>query len=230
MTAPIYRQILTLDHSRAARDIGALHKLVMAGYQHALDGQYDNARNLLGSLFLAQRPAPSFQHGQYPPVARSASKVLVQANTAGEWDPSSGVVASAPIAVDISLGDGDLVEVQTLVNPTHSLPPKLHGDGTFKRGKRVVMTNANEIANWFVRTIGERGLALEPHQVVVGSPERLRGVRDKAGSQSPLTFDVRLLRGTGTITDAQAFTQALANGIGRGRPYGAGLIRHRRVG
>lgn len=230
MTGTIYRQTLTLDRSHAARDIGALHKLVMSGYQHALDGHYDDARSRLDNLFLAQRPAPSFQQGQYPPVARDASKVLVQANTAGEWDPSSGVTASAPITVDVSLGEGDIVEVQTLVNPTHSLPPEPRGNGTFKRGKRVVMTNANDIANWFVRTMGERGLTLEPHQVVVGDPERLRGVRNKAGKQSPLTFDVRLLRGTGTVTDAQAFIQALTDGIGRGRPYGAGLIRHRRVG
>lgn len=229
MSTTIYRQTLTLDRSRAARDVGALHKLIMAGYQHALDGGHDNARHRLNSLFLAQRPAPSFQGNQYPPVARDASKVLVQANTVGEWDPGLGVTASAPITVDFSLNEGDTVEVQTLTNPTRSLPPEPRGDGTFKRGKRVVITDAGEVASWFVRVMGDHGLLLEPHQVTVGYPERLRGVRDKNGKRSSLIFDVRLLRGVGVITDPEAFMQAVLDGIGRGRPYGAGLIRHRRV-
>ena len=233
MNAPIHRQILTFNRAPAAsRDIGALHQLVMSGYFHALEGGHDDARSRLDNLFLAQRPAPNRTSDRYPPPARGTTKVLVQANTVGDWsrvDPHLGVSASEPIPVDLSAKEGDVVEVQTLVNPTRSLPPEPRGDGTFARGKRVVLTHTHEIAEWFTRTMNRNGLDLAPHAIAVGSPERLSGRRTKGNTSSPLNVDVRLLRGEGRVTDPDAFAQMLITGIGRGRPYGAGLVRHRHI-
>lgn len=235
MTATLYRQTLTFDaKSAASRDIGALHRLVMSGYFRALEGGHDDARSRLDSLFLAQRPAPDTRRATYPPLARSAGKVLVQASAVGEWDnadPALGVTASDPIAVNLSVDEGDRVEVQTLANPMRSLASERDEDGRpIGRGKRVVVTQANDVADWFVRVMGKKGLALEPHAVTVGQAERLQGTRTKGGGRTALNVDVRLLRGSGIVTDPEAFTEMLTTGIGRGRPYGAGLVRHRRVG
>lgn len=234
MTPTIYRQTLTLDpNSPATRDVGALHKLVMAGYQHALNGGHDDARNRLNSLFLAQRATQGARGTTYPPIAGRAQKVLVQASTVGDWThlgSHAGLTVSSPIPIDLSVNDGDQVEIQTLANALHSLPSELAADGkTLIRGKKVVITKPHDIAEWFVRTMNKNGLDIDPHAVAIGNPERLKGTRTTNGSRTPLNLDVRLLRGTGTITNQEAFTQMLTQGIGRGRPYGAGLIRHRKV-
>lgn len=231
MTTTLYRHILTLDRCAAARDIGALHRLVMAGYRHALNDGEDDARQRVGALFLAQRPDPR-SRTQYPPLARDTHKVLVQARTPGVWATDHGHAVThvtEPITVDPMVAVGDRVEVQALLNPTHSQAPTPRGDGTFIRGKRVPITDTNDVAAWFLRVMGERGLSVDPHEVRVGSPQRLRGTRTKTGSHSTLTFDVRTLRGVGTITDSDAFTAMLTDGVGRARAYGAGLIRHRKL-
>lgn len=228
----IYRQTLTFNDTSASLDVAALHNLVMSGYFHALEGGHDDARNQLNSLFLAQRATPTTRGNNYPPLARRTNRVLVQANTVGDWsgtDPNLGITASDPIAVDLHVSEGDQVEIQTLVNPTHALAPQPKGDGHYGRGKRVVLTRPNEIATWLERTMDGKGLTLDPSQTTIGTPERLTGVRTAANTRNAITIDVRLLRATGTVTDPEAFTRTLTTGIGRGRPYGAGLIRHRRV-
>lgn len=231
MSPTIYRHVLSFERGPATRDVGALHRLVMSGYFHALSGGHDDARRRLNVLCLAQRPEPTQQH-TYPPLARDTHKVLVQANTVGDWshtDLPMGLTASAPITVDTAINDGDLIEVQGLLNPTRADPPTKRPDGTLTRGKRKVITDPNDVAAWFVRTLHGKGLDLNPEQVRVGAAQRLRGTREYGTSRGPLTFDVRHLRGVGKVTDAEAFTALLTEGVGRGRAYGAGLIRHRKL-
>lgn len=230
MTYTLYRQTLTFDSGQSVSDVVALHKLVMSGYFHELNGGHDDARAQLNTLFLGQRPAPSRK--TYPPLAGSPKKLLVQSSVVGDWSqtrPKLGVSASEPIAVDLSVEAGEQVEVQTLVNPVRSGPPQMREDGSLVRGKKKVLTQPNAVAAWFRDTVGARGLAVEPHTVSVGDVERLAGARVKNGTSSPIRVDVRLVRATGVVTDPDAFAQMLVSGIGRGRSYGAGLIRHRRV-
>lgn len=219
----IYRQTLTLPDCAATTDVGALHRLVMYGYRHVLNEGYPDARHRLDSLFIAQRDTPTRTAGEHPVRARKATKVLVQANSVGDWSKAEpdGITVSDPITTDFSLNVEDRVEIRVTANPTRSLG----NHDTTTRGRRVVLRQPNDVAAWLTRTMAKHGLALDPNTVTVGSLERLHGTR----KGSHLNFDVMALRGSGVVTDPAEFSQALVSGIGRGKAYGAGMIRHRKV-
>ena len=231
----IYRQILTFNkNTPESWDIGKLHGAVMAGYRHVLDGGHDNARQRLNSLFLAQRDLVTEldrwgKDAVYPPPAARTNAVLVQASEPGDWsgaDPRLKILASEPFRVDLDVEAGCEVEVRSLINPMKSTPPGAPDEkGERARGKKVPITRQQDVAEWFTERMSRNGLEIPPHAVTVGAVERLHGTRRGAA----LKIDVRTISAHGTVTDPEAFRQVLINGIGRGRAYGAGLLRHRRV-
>lgn len=46
----------------------------------------------------------------------------------------------------------------------------------------------------------------------------------------PVHLDLKPVRATGTVTDPAGLAQLITTGLGRGKHYGGGLVRHRVVG
>ena len=231
-----YRQILTLSsRSLQARDVDALHRLIMAGYRHALDGSHPDARARLNVLYLAARtPTNPYDHNKpWPPKATPAGRVLVQANTPGDWQNTEyahhhnlDLHVSEPITVNTTLTPGQHLQLKVTLNPTRSLPSPTNPGAKRARGRRVPITDASEVGEWAQRVFGAHGLALDLDGTAVSAPSRLVGHKP---SGQTVTVDVRTLTTTATVADAQAASALLVEGVGRGKAWGAGLIRHRPI-
>ncbi|QHF97207.1 type I-E CRISPR-associated protein Cas6/Cse3/CasE [Streptomyces sp. NHF165] len=116
-----------------------------------------------------------------------------------------------------ALREGIGVRYRIVANPTKrtSLPPE---EG--KRGPVIPLTGA-EADQWWHRKATEAGLHL--HTLL---PTPLPAARSPRGKDNRPRMRHDLIRfdGTATVTDAEALTRAVLTGIGRGKPYGAGLL------
>lgn len=218
----IYRQLITVPHKHpAARDVGALHQLIESGYDYDAPTEGVN-RSLNKGLFRANRIAPPRAAGIYPPHAGRAHTVLVQGASVGDWPE---LTVSKPAKVRYDFAAGDTVEIEAALNPMKSVCAAEPGE----RGKKIVMTDIHEIAQWVRSRMSESGLEIAPEDIIVRSPERVLGTRSKRHGKAPFHVDMRAVNAVGTVTDADALTERLIDGLGRARAYGAGLILHRKL-
>ncbi|MFJ6934777.1 type I-E CRISPR-associated protein Cas6/Cse3/CasE [Streptomyces sp. NPDC101132] len=87
-----------------------------------------------------------------------------------------------------------------------------------KRGSVVPLTGP-EADQWWVRRAADAGLQLKSLLPAPQDPARRHGKNNPPLRHSLIRYD-----GTATVTDAEALSTALLAGIGRGKPYGAGLL------
>lgn len=117
-----------------------------------------------------------------------------------------------------ALRDGLGLRYRIAANPTKrtSLPPEERG----KRGPVTPLTGA-EADQWWLRQATKAGLHL--HTLL---PTPLPPARRPRGQDNRPQMRHSLIRfdGTATVTDVEALTRAVLAGIGRGKPYGAGLL------
>ncbi|MFE8992784.1 type I-E CRISPR-associated protein Cas6/Cse3/CasE [Streptomyces collinus] len=76
-----------------------------------------------------------------------------------------------------------------------------------------------EADHWWLRRAAEAGLHLHVLTPTSMEPARSRGRDAPRMRPSLLRYD-----GTATVTDPDTLTAAMVHGIGRGKPYGAGLL------
>lgn len=227
-----YRHVITLNSAHAtAKDINELHKLVMAGYLHAVSNTPD-ARSALNILFHTQ-PA-TIDAKTYPPRATNMHKLLVQADVPGDWtntpyaaDRILGLHVGPAIPVDNAVKVGSTVEITAHLNATRTTSDRSSPRG---RGRRHAITKADDVIDWADRTFAGRGLDLDRSTITVGKPLRYVGHKRSQSASSKLTqiiVDGRPITATGVVTDPEALRNAFVAGVGHGRAYGTGLIRHR---
>ncbi|MGW5050344.1 type I-E CRISPR-associated protein Cas6/Cse3/CasE [Actinokineospora sp. NPDC004072] len=116
---------------------------------------------------------------------------------------------------------GRRLAFRLVANPTRCV----RFDGAPEKRKHVGLTTPEKQVDWLVRRGERHGFAIpagrngEPDVAPIPVP-RLVGRREEATiTISPVRFE-----GTLIVTDADAFTQAVVSGIGRGKSYGCGLI------
>ena len=152
--------------------------------------------------------------------------ILVQSTTRPNWDyafhNADYLLAARP---DIGLYNPSFVNGQTLrfrlkANPTRKIDTKTGPDGRRNNGRRVPVPT-DRLYDWLVERAGPAGFSIDENSVSIQPgyiymnkpteerPARLRSVR----------FD-GLLR----ITDADAFRETLAKGIGPGKAFGFGML------
>jgi len=104
-----------------------------------------------------------------------------------------------------------------VVRPARTTPHPVTGD---RRGRPKPLFGADALA-WWHRQAAQTGLDLHTATATPRTFHRnLRANPDKPDLRLALTrFD-----GTATVTDPAALRTALTAGIGRGKPYGAGLL------
>lgn len=234
-----YRHTLRFNpQSAPGTDVNELHKLVMAGYRHRLDDGAASPRAEANILFLAARPGtkPTRTGGRRVlPVAGPTGMVLVQADAPGDWtqtpytqDRGLNLTVGEPIKVLYDFEAGDTVEVRGLISATRATAPEHDPDtGALGRGKKRTITDPNELGDWLSTRFAKLGFDVDMMDVRVEDMQRIQGHRTDPNATSKVMVDCRQVQFRGEVTDPALFQQTLAEGVGRKRAYGVGLLRHR---
>lgn len=215
----VWRQAFSVDANHvAARNPIALHKAISGHYrEHADDGAYSPTfradRHL---LFAASREPARHQRSRQPvaPLGR-ATKVLTQASIPPTGVRVPGITPiGEPFMVDLATQAGDQLDFRMIVHPTRSVRAEPDPTtGRQGRGRKVTIRSLPDLRDWVVRRFD--GAATINPDLSIGRYERAYEA-DQA--------DSLLIEGHLTVTNPDAMTQLLRDGIGRDRAYGCGLI------
>jgi CRISPR-associated protein Cas6/Cse3/CasE, subtype I-E/ECOLI len=118
-----------------------------------------------------------------------------------------------------SIADGDIYRFRLRANPVHSVKVK-QGE----RGKVLAHVTIEQQENWL--RIKAENLGFELGEFAVTSSEFVQF--NKAGGQR-VTLKLATYDGFLTVTNRDALTAAMTDGIGRAKAYGAGLLTMMRV-
>jgi CRISPR system Cascade subunit CasE len=122
-----------------------------------------------------------------------------------------------------SLTDGMTVRYRITANPAKQLPRGHNHADHGRPGQRIALRGAPAEA-WWQQRAASAGLTLHtaimiPQQDLVGTPGDHGRKPDSHIRHAAAQYD-----GTATIRDVDATREAIHNGIGRGKPYGCGLL------
>jgi CRISPR system Cascade subunit CasE len=96
-----------------------------------------------------------------------------------------------------------------------------------KHGRKIVALYGDDAFAWWQRRAHQAGLTLATTDSAPARFPRARRRADKPGEQAHSPGPMHALTrfdGLATITDPHQLSHALLTGIGRGKPYGAGLL------
>ncbi|MFF2101740.1 type I-E CRISPR-associated protein Cas6/Cse3/CasE [Streptomyces sp. NPDC058202] len=203
---PVIARIRLNPHSRDVqrdlRDATQMHRTVMRTVPDHLG---ESPRHRAGLLYRLEE-------------TDSASTLIVQGN---DLDPAglpagyghAEVKSLTPMFS--ALRKGLAVRYRIVVNPAkrERLPQTEN-----KHGK-IIALSGPDADQWWIRRATDAGLQLHIITLTTMAPVRPRGKQATAMRHSLLRYD-----GTATITDPTALAEAVRSGIGRGKPYGAGLL------
>ncbi|GGZ88618.1 type I-E CRISPR-associated protein Cas6/Cse3/CasE [Streptomyces echinoruber] len=204
---PVIARIRLNPHSRDVhrdlRDATQMHRTVM---RMVPEGLGESPRRRAGLLYRLDETDTS-------------STLLVQAT---RLDPTllpagyghAEVKSLAPLFS--SLRKGLAVRYRIVVNPVKR--ERLPLEQKNKRGKIIPLSGA-DADQWWLRRAADAGLQLH-----VLTPTHLNAVRPRGKQATPMRHSLLRYDGTATVTDPDALADAVLTGIGRGKPYGAGLL------
>ncbi|MDH6455493.1 CRISPR system Cascade subunit CasE [Streptomyces sp. SAI-119] len=96
-----------------------------------------------------------------------------------------------------------------------------------KHGRKIVALYGDDARAWWQRRAHQAGLTLATTDITPARFPRTRRHTGNRGDEPPSPGPVHVLTrfdGLATITDPDLLRHALLTGIGRGKPYGAGLL------
>ncbi|MGW3163344.1 type I-E CRISPR-associated protein Cas6/Cse3/CasE [Streptomyces sp. NPDC001142] len=204
---PVIARIRLNPYSRKVqrdlRDATEMHHTVM---RMVPDGLGESPRHQAGLLYRIDE-------------TDTASTLLVQAH---QLDPArlpaeygqADVKSLAPMFA--ALSKGIAVRYRIVLNPAKRERLSLHEKG--ERGRIVPLAGA-DADQWWLRRAGEAGLQLH-----VLTPTNLQPVRSHRKDAPRIRHSLIRYDGNATVTDPDALRTAILHGIGRGKPYGAGLL------
>jgi CRISPR system Cascade subunit CasE len=217
------------DVRRDLADCHNLHRTLLSAFPQA---GADAARAEFGLLF---RLEANLRTGMIVVLAQSHVEPDWSHLPAGYLLDAADNPACKPIdAMYESLASGARLLFRLRANPTRKIETKSLPDGTKRNGRRVELRGEEDQIAWLRRkseAAGFRLLNLRLNTNVPNlrtSPETKtvgwRSHREGSSEKQRLTFGAVLFEGEMEITDATAFRQALAQGIGSGKAYGFGLL------
>jgi CRISPR system Cascade subunit CasE len=199
---------------RDVADVHDMHRTIMSAYPE-----------------LPPTAAYRSQHGvlwRLDPVAGGGLVQYVQSQTAPDWDRLPGELLLKPAEVrslqpvlDV-IAPGRKFAFRLMANPTRDL----RVDNGVEQRKRVPLRQPPEQVGWLISKGEQHGFVIPASgqgspDVVANPAPRLVGKRREKRriAIDPVRYDGHLV-----VTDPDAFTTAVINGIGRGKAYGCGLL------
>ncbi len=235
----MYLSRLALDprDQLARRDIGdcqELHRTLLSAFADANANESDRreARTRFGLLYRVEADPRTGQ-----PV------VIAQSQNEPDWGRlPTGYLSSAdvnpickPIAAQYAaISDDRVLRFRLRANPT-----KRCGKQGKLPGQRLALTAQADQLAWLERKAATAGFSLLQVATTASVPggvstavadvridpvARQYGWRTADGTRMKLTFGAALFEGLLRVTDAVLLRQAIAEGIGRGKAYGFGLL------
>ncbi|MET7344617.1 type I-E CRISPR-associated protein Cas6/Cse3/CasE [Streptomyces sp. NPDC005547] len=204
---PVIARIHLNPHSRDVqrdlRDATEMHRTVM---RMVPDGLGDSPRSQAGLLYRLDE-------------TDTTSTLLVQANRLDPTRLPTGyghaeIKSLTPMFT--ALRKGLAVRYRIVLNPAKRERLTLEAKG--KRGRIVPLSGA-EADQWWRRRAADAGLQIHVLTPTSTPPIRPRGKGSDGMRHSLIRYD-----GTAAVTDPDALHEAVLTGIGRGKPYGAGLL------
>lgn len=198
--------VLHLDRSAilALRitDPYSLHRVVYGLYPDVRDDAAKSSSSPSGILWADQ--GGDFQ----------GRKILLLANRAPaeQVEGGHGRVQSRPIGAGFL--DHARYRFKVIVNPTRR---------NSASGKLIPVKGREAVAAWFAeRGSASWGFAVTPEHLQV---ERIEVLQFKDKAQRPVTLAQAHIGGQLQVTDCAQFQNSFAQGIGRGRTFGCGLLQ-----
>lgn len=114
---------------------------------------------------------------------------------------------------------GSIWRFRLVCNPTKSEPE----DGADKRGKVKAILYEKGQRAWLMEQGGKHGFSVNANEFSVMSSEWLSFKKGREHGREVSMLQVTF-EGVLTVTDGEAFIEALKGGIGRGKAYGMGLM------
>jgi CRISPR system Cascade subunit CasE len=213
MTLWMTRLTPNLDHHDTLADLAdvtRLHRRLMSFFPDSLGTP---ARSAAGLLFRVETAANSvrvlIQSSIQPDLSR-----LPHRYGHAETTQLDGFLQQ--------LTNGMTIRYRITANPSKQLARGHSGPG--HPGQRVALRGAQAEAWWRKRAdhvgLTLTNLVMLPHQDLVG---RQTGQISKAG-KGQIRHAAAQYDGTATIRDVDTVRSAISNGVGRGKPYGCGLL------
>jgi hypothetical protein len=214
---------LDLEHpdTRAAMlDGHVAHRLTMSGFAHLLPkhdfftgiahGHADHRRALNVLFAVSARPDGTLmfriQSDKAPDFTHHACDYW-----RGAINP-----ASPPVTRRWTIPATGDIRYQIRANPTVA-----------SNGRRRAINGVGDQIDWWTGKSRQAGLELRPETLVIDDPVTLEfpsKYRDGDPGGSQWVMPTQRYSGTATIIDPRAHREAVIRGIGRARPYGAGLL------
>lgn len=195
-----------LRHGQARHEIGnvvAVHRRVMQLFP---DGLGDTPRAKAGVLFRIDED----RHGAY---------ILAQSAIPPQPDRLPARYGKTSTTILTPLLDALRPDLPVRYRITACAIKRI--SRTPKEGRQpgqVIPLTGDDAENWWQQRAHTAGLAI--HSTSTHLLDAARGKRDT----DPITISRHLFEGTATITDPDALREAITGGIGRGKPYGCGLL------
>ncbi|MEU0982998.1 type I-E CRISPR-associated protein Cas6/Cse3/CasE [Streptomyces griseus] len=204
---PVIARIRLNPHSRDVqrdlRDATEMHRTVMRMVPDSLG---ESPRSQAGLLYRLDE-------------TDTTSTLLVQANRLNPARLPAGygqadIKSLTPMFT--ALRKGLAVRYRIVLNPAkrERLPIEAKG----KRGRIVPLSGA-DADQWWLRRAAESGL-----HVHVLTPTNMPPIRPRRQDTDGMRHSLIRYDGTATVTDPDTLHEAVLAGIGRGKPYGAGLL------
>lgn len=220
MSLYLSRLIVNLRNREVQRDLmdcRRLHRRVMDGYPMGLaNAGVTTPRRSLGVLFRVE----SSPHVQ----------LLVQSVTPPNWErlpdgyleldwfagEPSAIISLAPMVEQVS--SGSIFRFRLRANPTRRIATKSE-NGTRRHGRRIELVREEDQLAWLGRKAASGGFEIMSAQT--SAPVRSIG---SGHDGQHVTIASVLFDGVLRVTDAAAFRETLAVGIGTGKAFGCGLL------
>ncbi|MFE8911078.1 type I-E CRISPR-associated protein Cas6/Cse3/CasE [Streptomyces globisporus] len=204
---PVIARIRLNPHSRDVqrdlRDATEMHRTMMRMVPDGLD---ESPRSQAGLLYRLDE-------------TDTTSTLLVQAN---HLDPArlparygqADIKSLTPMFT--ALRKGLAVRYRIILNPAKRERLPLEKKG--KRGRIVPLSGA-DADQWWQRRAADAGL-----HVHILTPTNMPPIRSRRQDAAGMRHSLIRYDGTAAVTDPNALREAVLAGIGRGKPYGAGLL------
>ncbi|QXJ25748.1 type I-E CRISPR-associated protein Cas6/Cse3/CasE [Actinomadura graeca] len=184
------------------RDATHLHRRIMTLFP---DGLGDRARHQAAALFRLEEQPDGFSI-----LVQSSIKPTLD-NLAADYG-AARTTSLTPLLKGLT--DGANVHYRIIANATS----KLGNNTTAGRPKQVVPLHGADADQWWQRQADSAGLILRSLH-----SSQLPGATGRRGN-ARMTHARTRFDGTATVTDSATLIEKIRAGIGRGKPYGCGLL------